>query len=90
MSRRKSTKATRRTTDVQRLIADLEIRLQVASAISGALPPILSGTCISDITADKDNAIHSMNAGVVGSRARMRGRAFIQTSTSAFYERLLS
>ena len=44
--------ATPRTADLQRLIADRNLRRHVASATSAALPPIPNGTYIGDIAAD--------------------------------------
>ena len=50
--RRESTTATRRTADLQRLMADPNLRRHVANATSAALSPIPNGTCIGDIAAD--------------------------------------
>ena len=50
--RKEITKATRKTADLQQLMADSDLRRQVASAMSAALSPIPNGTCISDIAAD--------------------------------------
>ena len=60
--KRESTKAIPRTVDLQRLMADPDLRRQVASATSAALPPIPDGTCMSDIAADMADVMLSIAA----------------------------
>ena len=49
---RKNDKKTGRTTDLRRLIADTNLRCEVANAISAAITQIPDGTLISDIVTD--------------------------------------
>ena len=44
-----STKGRAKTADLRQLVADPNLRCQVANAMVAALPPISDGTCISDI-----------------------------------------
>ena len=60
--RRETTNATRRTTVLQRLMADPDLRHQVASAMNAALWPIPNGTCISDIAADMTDVMIYVSA----------------------------
>ena len=60
--RRESTTATPRTADLQRLMADPNLRRHVANATSAALPPISNGTCIGDIAADMADVMLSIAA----------------------------
>ena len=62
MRKRESTKATPRTANLQRLMADPNLRSHVASETSAALPPIPNGTCIGDIAADMADVILSITA----------------------------
>ena len=72
-SRRESTKATPGTADLQRLMADLDLRRQVASATSAALPPIPNGSCIGDIAADMADVMLSIAAELAPRSKRPRG-----------------
>ena len=71
--RRETTKATRRTADLQRLMADPDLRLQVASAMSAALLPIPNGTCNSDIAAEVADVMLSVSAEMAPRSKRPRG-----------------
>ena len=62
MGSRESTTATPKTADLQRLMADPNLRRHVASAKSAALPPISNGTCIGDIAADMADDMLSIAA----------------------------
>ena len=48
--------------DLQRLMADPDLRHQVASAMSAALSSILNGNCISDIATDMADVMLSVSA----------------------------
>ena len=71
--RRESTKATPRTADLQQLMADPDLRRQVASATSAALLPVPNDTCISDTAADMADVKLSIAAKVVPRCKRPRG-----------------
>ena len=71
--RRENTKATRRTADLQRLVADPDLRHQVAIAMSAALPYIPNGTCISNIAADMTDVMLSVSAEMAPRSKRPRG-----------------
>ena len=71
--RRESTKATPRTVDLQGLMADPDLRRQVASATSAALPSIPNGTCIGDIAADMADVMLSNAAELAPCSKRPRG-----------------
>ena len=57
-----STKGTPKTADLRRLMADPNLRCQVANAMVAALPPIPDGTCISDVATDMADVMFSTAA----------------------------
>ena len=68
-----STKETPKLADPRRLMADPNLRCQVANAMVDALPPIPDGTCISDIATDMADVMHSTAAELVPRSKRQRG-----------------
>ena len=64
--KRDSTKETPKTVNLRWLIADLNLRCQVANAIVAALPPTPEGTCISDIATDMADITLSIACGRTG------------------------
>ena len=70
---RESTKAAPSTADLQRLMTDPDLRRQVASATSEALPPIPNGTCIIVIAADMADVMLSIAAELAPRSKRPRG-----------------
>ena len=54
-------------------MADPDLRRQVASATSAALPPIPNGTCISDIAADTADVMLSIAPELAPRSKRPRG-----------------
>ena len=64
---------TPKTADLQRLMADPNLRRHVANATSAALPPIPNGTCIGDIAADMADVMLSIAAGLAPRPKRPRG-----------------
>ena len=71
--RRGSTKETPKTADLRRLMAEPNLRCQVANAMVVALPPIPDGTCISDITNGMADAMLSTAAELVPRSKHPRG-----------------
>ena len=57
-----STKETPKLADLRRLMADPNLRCQVANAMVDALPPIPDGTCISDIAPDMADVIFPLRS----------------------------
>ena len=68
-----STKETPKLADPRRLMADPNLRCQVANAMVDALPPIPDGTCISNIATDMADVMHSTAAELVSRSKRPRG-----------------
>ena len=54
-----STKETPKLANLRRLMADPNLRCQVANAMVDALPPTPDGTCISDIATDMADVVLS-------------------------------
>ena len=73
MGRRESTTATPKTADLQRLMADPNLRSHVANATSVALPPIPNGTCIGDIAAYMTDGMLSIATELAPRSKRPRG-----------------
>ena len=71
--KRDSTKETPKTDDLRRLMADPNLRCQVANAMVAALPPIPDGTCISDIATDMAGVMLSTVAELAPRSKRPRG-----------------
>ena len=71
--RRESTTVTRKTVDLQQLMADPDLRRQVASAMSAALSPIPNGACITDIAAGMADLMLSISAEIAPRSKRPRG-----------------
>ena len=72
--KRDTTKETPKLADLRRLMTDPNFRCQVANAMMvDALPPILDGTCISDIATDMANIMLSTAAELVPRSKRPRG-----------------
>ena len=71
--KRDSTKKTTKLADLRRLMTDPNLRCQVANAMVDAFPPILDGTCISDIATDMANVMLSIAAELVPRSKRPRG-----------------
>ena len=71
--KRDSTKETPKLADLRRLMANPNLRCQVANAVVDALPPIPDGTCISDIATDMADVILSTTAEMVPRSKRPRG-----------------
>ena len=63
--KRDITKETLKLADLRRLMTDPNLRFQVANAMVDALPPILDGTCISDIATDMADVMLSTVAELV-------------------------
>ena len=63
--KRDITKETLKLADLRRLMTDPNFRFQVANAMVDALPPILDGTCISDIATDMADVMLSTVAELV-------------------------
>ena len=71
--KRDSTKETSKLAYLGRLMADPNLRYQVANPMVAALPPIPDGTCISDIAADMANVVLSTTAELVPRSKHPRG-----------------
>ena len=71
--KRDSTKETPKTADLRRLMADPNLRCQVANAMVAALPSISDGTWISDIAADMADVMLSTAAELAPRSNRPRG-----------------
>ena len=71
--KRDSTKETPKVAYLRRLMADPNLRCQVANAIDDALPPIPDGTCISDIATDMADVMLSTATELVPCSKRPRG-----------------
>ena len=70
--KRDSTKETPKLADLRRLTTDLNLRFQLANAMVDTLPPILDGTCISDIATDMADVMLSTAAELVPLSKRPR------------------
>ena len=68
-----STKETPKLADLRRLMADPNLRCQVANVMVDALPPTPDGTCISDIATDMADAMLSTAVEFVPHSKRPRG-----------------
>ena len=71
--KRDSNKETPKTADLRRLMADPNLRCQVANAMVTALPPIPDGTCISDVATDVADVMLSTAAELAPRSKRPRG-----------------
>ena len=71
--KRDSNKETPRTADLRRLMADPNLRCQVANAIVAALLPISYGTCISDVATDMADVMLSTAVELATRSQRLRG-----------------
>ena len=71
--KRDSTKETPKTADLRRLMADPNLRCQVANAMVAALPSISDGTWISDIAVDMADVMLSTAAELAPRSNRPRG-----------------
>ena len=70
---RDSTKETPKTVDLRRLMADPNLRCQVANAMVAALPPISDNPCISDIATDVADVMLSIATELAPRSKRPRG-----------------
>ena len=66
-------KLTPKTADLRRLMADPNLRCQVANAMAAALSPILEVTCIGDIATDMADVMLSTAAELEPRSKRLRG-----------------
>ena len=71
--KRDSPKKTPKLADLRRLMADPNLRCQVANAIVDALPPIPDGICIGDIATDMADVMLSTTTELVPRSKRPRG-----------------
>ena len=71
--KRDSTKEASKLADLRGLMTDPNLRCQVANAMVDALPPILDGTCISDIATDMADVMLSTAAELVPRSKPPRG-----------------
>ena len=71
--KRDSTKETPKTADLRRLMADPNLRCQVANEMVATLPPIPDGTCSRDIATDMADVMLSTAAELVPRSKRPRG-----------------
>ena len=71
--KRDSTMETPKTADLRRLMADPNLRCQVANTMVAALPPNLDGPCISDIATDVADVMPSTATELAPRSKRPRG-----------------
>ena len=71
--KRDSSKGTLKTADFRQLMADPNLRCQLANAMVAALSPIADGTCISDIAIDMADVMLSTAAEIAPCSKHPRG-----------------
>ena len=71
--KRDRTKETPKLADLRRLMTEPNLRFQASNAMVDALPPILDGTCISDIATDMAEVMLPTAADLVPLSERPRG-----------------